>query len=165
MRMSKPEVYMLCGLTGSGKSTYAAMLVHQGFEKLSLDESMAKKHGRAGIDYDARKYTEYEEAIKEELQQKLTTLLTVKKSVIMDYGFWKKDDRDFHKKLIKDNGGTWRLIYFKTSPKVLKERLSLRNKRTDANAVNITEAMLDAFIAKFEEPAQEGEEIIEAAKE
>ena len=158
--MNQPEVFMLCGLTGSGKSTYAEELVAQGYEKLSLDETMNEKHGRAGIDYPAEDYTMLEDAIKPELQEKLVGFLAVGKSVVLDYGFWKKQNRDFHKQLIGKNGGIWRLVYFKASPATLKERLRIRNARTDANAVHVTEAMLDDFMQRFEEPNNEGEEVI-----
>jgi predicted kinase len=158
--MSTPEVLMLCGLTGSGKSTYADGMVKKGYELLSLDETMHERHGRAGIDYPAERYTEFENAINEELKLKLVGLLAVGASVVMDYGFWRRANRDNYKALIEKNGGVWRLIYFKASNEVLAQRLNARNKRNDANAVNVTESMLERFIAEFEEPDHEGEELV-----
>ncbi len=40
-------------------------------------------------------------------------------------------------------------------------RLKERNKRTDANAFPVTEEMLLGYIERFEEPNNEGEEIIQ----
>lgn len=156
----KPQVYMLCGLTGSGKSTYAEQLVVQRLKKLSLDETMHQKHGRAGVDYPADKYMEYEAAVKQNLEDELIGLLAAGQSVVLDYGFWKQADRIRYKQLIEDNGGAWKLIYLKASPETLQERLSARNKRTDANAVHVTPEMLSDFIERFEEPKSEGEIVI-----
>lgn len=159
--MNKPEVVMLCGLTGSGKSTYAEQLVAQGYEKLSLDESMHEKHGRAGVDYPAEKYMDYEDDVNNNLKQKLAGLLADGSSVVLDYGFWSKDNRDTYKEIIGANGGKWRLVYFKARPEVLIQRLRRRNERIDANAVHVTESMLGDFIKRFQEPQGEGEEPIE----
>lgn len=158
--MSKPEVYMLCGLTGSGKSTYAVKLAEQSFERLSLDERMRERYGRVGVDFPADNYQALEDTVSLELQQRLVDLLAAGKSVVMDYGFWKKANRDQHKSLIEANGGAWRLLYFKASPDVLRKRLAQRSGRNDANAVRITEQMLESFIDRFEPPENENEEIV-----
>jgi predicted kinase len=160
--MSKPEVYMLCGLTGSGKSTRATELVRQGFVKLSLDESMRERHGRVGVDFPGEKYRELEEEVDRDLKQELIGLLATGQSVVLDYGFWQQSNRDHFKELIEKHGGVWQLLYFKADKATLLERLEQRNERDDANAVHITPAMLDSFIARFEEPRGEGEQVIEA---
>ncbi len=81
--------------------------------------------------------------------------------MVVDYGFWRRSSRDFYKKLVEENGGEWKLIYLKASPEVLMSRLKERNKRTDANAFPVTEKMLLGYIERFEEPNNEGEEIIQ----
>lgn len=149
---------MLCGLTGSGKSTYADVLARRGFVKLSLDESMYEKHGRVGANFDAKWYAEFEAVVKRELEQQLVSLIAKGESVVLDYGFWTRLDRDYHKKLIEDSGASWRLVYFRVEPETLRERLATRNNRTDANAVFVTAGMLAKFIGSFQEPVGEGEE-------
>lgn len=63
--------------------------------------------------------------------------------------------------LINDAGGRRRLIYLKAPPELLARRLSLRADRFDANAAfPITDEQLIGYIAAFEEPQGEGEEII-----
>ena len=52
---------MLCGLTGSGKSTYAERIISKGYVKISIDEVMYEKYGVAGIDYPYEKYLELRE--------------------------------------------------------------------------------------------------------
>src|SRR5215207_8258600 len=46
-----PVVYLLCGLTGSGKTTYARQLEAAGAVRLSVDEEVFARHGRYGVDY------------------------------------------------------------------------------------------------------------------
>jgi hypothetical protein len=44
-------VYLLCGLTGSGKTSYAKRLEAGGAVRLSVDEEVYARHGRYGVDY------------------------------------------------------------------------------------------------------------------
>lgn len=157
----KPVVYLLCGLGGSGKSTYAQKLAERGLEKFSLDEYVYGKFGRAIVDLPEHEYLQHYRAAQEELDQKLISTIKNKQSVVLDYGFWRRSSRDYYKQLIEKHGGECKLIYLKASPETLKKRLQERNKRTDANAFPVTEGMLHSFIERFEEPHNEGEEIIQ----
>ncbi len=156
----KPIVYMLCGLTGSGKTTYAHELEQQGAVRLSIDEEVHALHERDGIPY-PEKFLDYEPEAKAAHAKQLEALIAEGKSVILDYGFWKKADRDKYKQLITSLDADWKLLYFKSSPEQLMDRLHGRNKRDGANALTVTEDMLRDFIARFEEPSNEGEEIIQ----
>lgn len=113
-----PVVYLLCGLTGSGKTTYARGLEAGGAVRLSVDEEV--------------------------------------------YGLWRRSDRDAYKRLIEAHGGAWRLLYFKGDRQVLAQRLAERNRRVGANALAVTPSALDDFIARFDEPYDEGEELIDS---
>ncbi len=59
------------------------------------------------------------------------------------------------------HGGRWRLIYFKAEPDALRHRLAECNRRTDANALTMTEDMLTDFFARFEAPRDEGELVLD----
>lgn len=157
----KPIVYLLCGLGGSGKSTYAESLAKKGLQKYSIDEYVYGKFGREIVNLPEEIYLEHYRKAKIELDKKLASTIKKGQSVVVDYGFWRRSSRDFYKKLVEDNGGEWKLVYLKASPEVLINRLKERNKRTDANAFPVTEKMLQDYIERFEEPNNEGEEIIE----
>jgi len=158
----KPTVYLLCGLGGSGKSTYYAQeLAKTGLHKLSLDEEVYRRYGRVENEYSQDEYLQLYAQVKTELEHKLIELLGKQQSVVMDYGFWRRASRDYHKALIENHGGDWRLVYLKASPEVLMRRLENRNKRRGANAFPVTAEMLQKFIARFEEPHGEAEEVIE----
>lgn len=66
------------------------------------------------------------------------------------------------KHMIKDAGGQWRLIYLPANLDVIRRRLRERNRRTDANALTVTERMLDEFQTRWAPPDGEGEEIVSA---
>jgi hypothetical protein len=53
------------------------------------------------------------------------------------------------------------LLYFKVDREVLLQRLADRNRRSDANAMPLLAADLEDFIARFEEPMGEGEELVQ----
>lgn len=157
--MKKPIVYLLCGLTGSGKTTYAKQLEKQGCIRLSLDEALFKRYGR---DFDNNKFFEYEKAIENELKNELIGLLQKGESVVLDFGFWTRKNRDHYKELIKQNNAEWKLIYFKAYKQVLLDRLEERNSKKDPYAHLITTSMLEDFIQRFEEPNKEEEIIVKS---
>jgi predicted kinase len=84
------------------------------------------------------------------------------RDVVLDYGLWRRSDRDADKRLVEAHGGRWRLLYLRVDPEVLRQRLADRNRRGDTNALMVTPSALEDFIARFQEPVDEGEELVEA---
>ncbi|MDB5238151.1 MAG: ATP-binding protein [Candidatus Kaiserbacteria bacterium] len=154
----KPTVYLLCGLPGSGKSTYAKEQEARGLVRLILDEELFKRFGR---EFPSEMYSEYEAKTKAELKYVLQENIAGSKSVILDYGFWKKAEREEYKQLIETLGAQWRLLYFKIPTTILKERLQVRNHTDLVNNHQIDDSLLDTFSSEFEAPVGEGAEIIE----
>ena len=70
-----PVVYLLCGLTGSGKTTYAKQLEAAGAVRLSVDEEVFARHGRYGVDYPASEYFDLQRPVAEELRRRLVELI------------------------------------------------------------------------------------------
>jgi hypothetical protein len=68
----------------------------------------------------------------------------------------------YFKQLIENAGGVWKLIYLKVEPIELRQRLSIRSQRFDANAAfTIKDAILTSLLKSFEVPSGEGEIVIE----
>ena len=154
--------YLLVGLTGSGKTTYAKKrLEPAGAMRLSVDERVHDRHGRYGVDYPERRYFELEAPVVAEVREELVALITAGRDTVLDHGLWLRSDREEWKKLVVEAGGTPRLLYFPVPREELLRRLSERNEREDANALTVTPQALDDFYARFEPPHDEGEEIIE----
>jgi predicted kinase len=155
-----PEAYLLVGLTGSGKTTYARALEDKGAVLLSVDEEMFAANGRYGIDYPEHEYGERERPVVQDIKRRLVELLHSGTSVVLDYGLWRRPERDAYKELVEGAGGRWHLIYLKVDKNELLRRLNERNERSDANALHVTPQALDDFYARFDEPSDEGEETI-----
>lgn len=147
----------MCGLPGSGKTNYAKELEKGGVIRLTLDEELFKKLGRKY----AGGHEEKQRQTKDELGELLREKVRAGQSVILDFGFWKKTERDEYKALVDGLGGEWKLLYFKTDKDVLTKRLASRNITDPNNNHIIDEALLEKFIAEFEEPVNEGETLIE----
>jgi predicted kinase len=160
----KPLVYLLAGLTGSGKTTYARTLEASGLVRLSVDEEVFARHGRYGVDYPEHEYAARQRPIVEHNRQRLVELIRAGHSVVLDYGLWRRSEREDYKQLVEHAGGRWRLLYFPVHRNELLRRLAARNHRADANALTVTVHMLDDFIARFEPPSDEGEEIMGGAR-
>lgn len=95
------------------------------------------------------------------LRERLVTLIRQGRDVVVDFSFWQRASRDRYKRLVEATGETWQLIHLQVDPAVLRQRLDDRAKRFDANAAfPITQDTLAAYLAGFEEPRGEGEEVI-----
>jgi predicted kinase len=151
-------VHLLVGLTGSGKTTYAhRVLVPAGIALLSVDELMFERHGRYGVDYPEDEFPELEALALAEVRRRTAALVARGRSVAVDSGLWRRDERDAWKSLVQAAGGRWVLRYFPVPREELLRRLHERNRRSDAHALRVTEQALDDFIARFEPPVDEGE--------
>ncbi|MNP06972.1 hypothetical protein D3C76_989780 [compost metagenome] len=157
------NVVMMCGVAGSGKTTFAQKLEKEGFARLSIDEDIWATHGRFGVDYPEQNYESYKEESELKLRGELVKLMQTKHHVVVDFSFWQCQRRNDYKQLIEENGGLWELIYLKVEPDELRQRLLIRSERFDANAAfTITEDTLTRFLSGFETPVGEGETVIEA---
>ncbi len=149
--MNKPTVYLLCGLPGSGKSTWSEKFVGENPNTVwyKLDKEFFKKHKSS---FYGDKFQEYEDEIKKEILEKVKQDIAGNKDVILDYGFWKKADREEYKRIVTDLGAESKLLYFKCEKGILLERLNKRNSQDLTHEHKIDEKMFEVFLAKFEEP-------------
>lgn len=153
-----PVAYLLVGLTGSGKTTYAQRVLEPGgATRLSVDELVFERNGRYGLDYPEHEYFEREAPVVAEVRERLVALLAEGRDVVLDHGLWLRRDRETWKRLVEEAGGTWRLLYFPVERAELLRRLAERNRRADANALAVTAEALDDFYARFDPPQDEGE--------
>ena len=111
-------------------------------------------------------YFDRERPVVQELRRRLVELVESGRDVVLDYGLWRRSDRDAYKRLVDAHGGRWRLLHFKADRGVLAQRLAernrRRNRRADANALAVTPSALEDFIARFDEPRGEGEGLVDS---
>jgi predicted kinase len=143
---AQPEVVLMCGVAGSGKTAYAKDLETRGYVRLSVDEEIWRRFGSYGVDYAPDLYDEHTEVARRVLRERLLSLVAQGSNVVIDSSFWQRSRRQEYKELIEQAGGRWRLIYLEIDPALLRQRLHARAERCDANAAfPITDKLLTHY--------------------
>ncbi|ANP53046.1 putative kinase [Streptomyces griseochromogenes] len=155
-------VVLMCGLPGAGKTTYAMGLVRRGYVRLSIDEVVWQRLGRrdAGLVLEAEAFDRLKEEIRREQRQELVELMLAGRDVVVDYSFWSRAARDDYKALIESHGCRRELVHLKADRTTLERRLEVRNGAEGANSVTVDETLFHRYLAGFEEPNGEGEQVV-----
>jgi predicted kinase len=144
--MTDGRLILICGLPGSGKTTLAKQLAAEVHAvRLSPDEW---KHD-LGIDY-------YDEPSRIRLEQRLwrlgRELLELGQSVILENGFWAREERDDLRLAARDLGVAVELRYLEASVDELWRRLEIRNEEAMAGTAPIKREDLETWAQQFETP-------------
>ena len=143
---------LLCGLPGSGKTTYACQLEEGGTFRLASDDWMVPLFGQ----HMPRDVFDTRLKAVRQLQWELAAkLLKAGVDVVLDEGFWTRADRDKYRAHAEALGAEVRLIYFDVPVEELRRRLAARNQNLTPGTFEIDDAALDLFITKFEVPGPE----------
>ncbi len=157
----RPLVVLLCGVAGAGKTTWAKRLEAEGYVRLSVDEEVWARFGRYGRDYPPQDYARLSAIAETVLRDRLLELLGQGRDVVVDLSLWQRAEREEYKRLATGAGARWRLVYLEADVDVLRRRLAQRAERVDANAAfPITDDVLATYLAGFEVPDGEGEEVL-----
>lgn len=127
MRDDTPTVYLLAGLPGSGKTTYAKALESEGVVRLAVDQEIQARHGSLGVDYPQDLHVEYVAEVLVDLNQRLIDLVDAGHDVVLDHGLALPEQQDFYKSLVEEHDGQWCLIHFNVDHTELIHRLHRRN--------------------------------------
>ena len=76
-------------------------------------------------------------------------------NVILDFGFWAKEERDFFCARASELGANCQIHFLDVSSTALLERLKLRNESLPTGTFNIPEHMLQEWITWFQAPTPE----------
>lgn len=158
---------ILCGKIGSGKSTLAAKMSHEGSAVMSLDDKVFQRtqHLRdPKNDYrlDEATLRRTEAEVCRENLDAATQMLRDGKSVVFDYGFWKKSDRDAFRKVAEELGAEFVLYYLEVSDAEQSARVGARNEGDLTSVHFISEEELLLFNQRFEPPSGEGEIVVDS---
>src|SRR3954447_11401435 len=144
--MAGARLILICGLPGSGKTTFAKELAPKvPAVRLSPDEW---KHD-LGIDY-------YDERRRVQLEHRLwrlaQELLTLGQSVILENGFWSREERDGLRLSARALGVAVELHYLEAPVEELWRRLQVRNDEGRPGVVPIKREDLQRWALQFAAP-------------
>src|SRR5688572_18716211 len=146
MRMTRARLILICGLPGSGKTTLAKQLATEvPAVRLCPDEW---KHD-LGIDY-------YDEQGRVRLEQRLwllcQELLGLGQSVILENGFWAREEREELRLGGQSLGVAVELHFLDAPVDELWRRLEIRNEEGKPGTAPIRREDLEKWSQQFEAP-------------
>ena len=152
-------VILLCGMTGSGKSTLAKRLENEFlFVRFSIDEWMISLFGH---DMSRKEFDDRMANTKIKIFGIVSQLIKLNINVVLDYGFWRQEERVLVSKMIEDVNGYPVIYYLDVDTDTLKKRLTVRNSTRSESEYEITEEMLEIFLKRFIVPSdKESVEIV-----
>jgi predicted kinase len=142
----EPRLVLLCGLPASGKTTLARELADAyGAVRLNPDEWELA----LGVDpFDAGFQAKLEAAFWE-LTQRLLTLGT---SVVLEWGFWARSERDEKREAARALSVAVELRFLDVPYEELVRRVAARH---GAGGIGITESHMERYRATFQPPTDE----------
>jgi predicted kinase len=157
----KPIVYLICGFIGAGKTTFAKKLEEEtGAVRITKDEWSIRLIGN---DPTINGYAEWDRKIIG-LSRDFAFYLAEKGSdVIIDEGFWEKEQRDEMRRRAGAIGARAVLYYVDTPIKTIRERVVGRNNNLTKDSFEISREMLDGYL-KYWQPPGEDEDYILASE-
>jgi hypothetical protein len=144
-----PTLHLICGLPGSGKTTFALRLEQElPALRLTPDEWMARIVGD-GHDEAARAAVE---AVQEDLAHRAMELGL---DVILENGFWSKAERDGFRQRAATQGNAVKIHFLDVPLEELSRRLDARNASLPPNTFRVTRQQLESWWKIFDRPTAE----------
>ena len=148
------KVYMMCGKICSGKSSHAAELRKQHHAVvLSVDEITLALFGPDV----GEKHDEYVEKAEQYLYEKSVEIIHEGINVVLDWGFWTKEERSYAKSYYSSKGIECEFHYIDISHQEWGRRIEKRNveiKEGKSSAYYVDDGLAAKFESIFEIPAE-----------
>lgn len=156
--MSNPKIHLIHGFIGAGKTTFAKKLeAETGSVRFTTDEWMVKEYGP---NPPQEKFAEYELNIKNKIWQKAEATIRGGNSVILDFGFWKRAEREEARQRGGALGAQALLYYVHCADEVAQGRVAARTAEMPEGTLFIDQNAFKNLKENFEAAGQD-EEFIE----
>ncbi|WP_313544481.1 AAA family ATPase [Leifsonia aquatica] len=147
--MTKPALFLMVGLPGSGKTTRARELEHEsGAIRLSPDEWMMPLFGAS--DVDGRR-----DVLEGRLIWLATQVLQRGTSAILDFGLWGREERAALHWLAASIGATAQTVYLDVDPITQLARVTQRWREAPEATWETGLATLEKWRSAFQVPEQD----------
>lgn len=152
------NLYLLCGPLGAGKTTLAKkmQLIH-GIAAFGIDEMMLQLYED---DTTEETYVEHAKRCKALLYDLSDILLHAGTSVVLDFGFWTKEERNAIRARYVRQGHEVTLVYVNFPEEERIARLKLRNEKAPFPSYVIAPTENRLYAVEFEEPTPDEEAVI-----
>ena len=146
-------VYLLCGFIGAGKTTFARKLEERtGAVRITKDEWLIRLIGH---DPTIDGYEAFDHNIIE-LSRDFAFLLAGKGiDVIIDEGFWEKEQRALMRRRIEHIGAEAVLYYLDTPIEMIRERVAQRSANPPKDSFRISGELLDYYLQYWQPPSED----------
>ena len=143
-------LHLMVGLPCSGKTTLAQTLEHElPALRLTVDEWHIRLFGQDAEEpeHDAR-----HSLIEALLWNIARRALELGMNVILDYGFWAREEREEYRLRAKQLGASSEVHYLDVPEDKLLRRLAVRNSQPSQESFVISEESMKPWIASFQKP-------------
>lgn len=155
---TRPIVYVICGFIGAGKTTFARKLEGRtGAVRITKDEWLIRLIGNdPAIDG----FEEYNNRICELSRDVAFQLVEKGIDVIIDEGFWAKEQRVELRRRIDAMGAKEVLYYLDTPIETIWERVGERNLNLTKDSFGISREMLDSYLTYWQPPSEDEDYVL-----
>ncbi len=145
------QIVILCGISGSGKTSLAKLLESYGWVNISLDKLIWDRYGSAFhlLPFEEQKILTLNS--EDQLNSRILTELKKGNRVVVDSCLCKRLKRDQIRDMIQAQGYIPTLVYLKVSKEVCQNRL-MRRRGLGYDDIVIPLDRLDLFFENFEIP-------------
>ena len=149
------KIFLICGKICSGKSTYGEKLrKERNAVLLSIDEITLSLFGQHCGD----KHDDYVERTEKYLFEKSLEILEIGVNVVLDWGFWTKEERKYAKTFYEIRNIECEFHYIDVNDEEWTRRLTKRNGsvlKNEVSAYYVDENLAKKFAGIFEKPEKE----------
>lgn len=147
------EIILMCGMICSGKSYNAKKLAKEkNAVILSTDEATKILINNEQGDF----YLEFVDKVNLYLRKKAVDIVKTGTNVILDWGFWTKEDRRNIKSFLSENGVSYSMYFISISDSDWERNIKERNERIEkgegGSDFYVDEGLKNKVLSVFEVP-------------